>query len=225
MMLPPSERSSNCTLHVTGIPLCACIIIALTLHSALPPRPSSSLDNTKIPPYRRHSLSIPTAAFQVSASPRVVLHLQAVAVGKEGVCVRACVCVPWSWASSYECGGHPKQLATAFGDSEVGRRREGARDVSSHIRCAVIATTPTRIDLDRSCALHVNQRHLLRRSRTASQTPHSRKHTRTHAHTHTHTLTHTHIHTWASRQSCSYHFSRLSFRASYTTDTATRYSP
>lgn len=138
-------------------------------------------------------------------------------------CVRACVCVPWSWASSYECDGHPKQLATAFGDSEVGRRREGARDVSSHIRCAVIATTPTRIDLDRSCALHVNQRHLLRRSRTASQTPHSRKHTRTHAHTHT--LTHTHIHTWASRQSCSYHFSRLSFRASYTTDTATRYSP
>lgn len=97
MMLPPSERSSNCTLHVTGIPLCACIIIALTLHSALPPRPSSSLDNTKIPPYRRHSLSIPTTAFQVSASPRVVLHLQAVAVGKEGVyvraCVRACVCV------------------------------------------------------------------------------------------------------------------------------------
>lgn len=97
MMLPPSERSSNCTLHVTGIPLCACIIIALTLHSALPPRPSSSLDNTKIPPYRRHSLSIPTTAFQVSASPRVVLHLQAVAVGKEGVyvraCVRVCVCL------------------------------------------------------------------------------------------------------------------------------------
>lgn len=106
-------------------------------------------------------------------------------------CVRACVCVPWSWASSYECGGHPKQLATAFGDSEVGRRREGARDVSSHIRCAVIATTPTRIDLDRSCALHVNQRHLLRRSRTASQTPHSRKHTRTHAHTLSHTPTYT----------------------------------